>query len=96
MLTDAADSLAQVETVIQREGIECHWRMNGRFSGAFTPRHYAEQAAKVGTYNARPVSARTWCRASSSARRSLPTTTTAAWWWNAPASFIRRCTTAAC
>ena len=40
MLTDAADLLAQVETVIQREGIECYWRMNGRFSGAFTPRHY--------------------------------------------------------
>ena len=52
MLADAADSLAQVETVIQREGIECYWRMNGRFSGAYTPRHYAEQEAKVGTYNA--------------------------------------------
>jgi len=51
MLSDAADSLAQVETVIQREGIECHWRMNGRFSGAYTPRHYAEQQAKVATYN---------------------------------------------
>ncbi|MGD9886084.1 MAG: NAD(P)/FAD-dependent oxidoreductase [Reyranella sp.] len=51
MLADAADSLAQVETVIRREGIECHWRMTGRFSGAFTPRHYAEQAARVGTYN---------------------------------------------
>ncbi len=52
MLADAADSLAQVQTVIEREGIECHWRMSGRFSGAFTPRYYAEQAAKVGTYNA--------------------------------------------
>src|SRR5262249_6216487 len=52
MLADAADSLAQVETVIQREGIECHWRMNGRFSGAYTPRHYAEQETKAGTYNA--------------------------------------------
>jgi glycine/D-amino acid oxidase-like deaminating enzyme len=51
MLADAADSLAQVETVIRREGIECHWRMSGRFSGAYTPRHYAEQAEKVGTYN---------------------------------------------
>ena len=51
MLSDAADSLAQVETVIQREGIECYWRMNGRFSGAYTPRHYAEQATKVGTFN---------------------------------------------
>src|SRR5882724_5251930 len=52
MLADAADSLVQVETVIRREAIECHWRMTGRFSGAYTPRHYAEQAAKVGTYNA--------------------------------------------
>src|SRR6185437_8567377 len=52
MLADAADSLTQVETVIQREGIECHWRMNGRFSGAYTPRHFQEQSAKVGTYNA--------------------------------------------
>ncbi|MDP1965156.1 MAG: FAD-dependent oxidoreductase, partial [Reyranella sp.] len=51
MLADAADSLTQVETVIQREGIDCHWRMNGRFSGAYTPRHYKEQEAKVGTYN---------------------------------------------
>ena len=51
MLSDAADSLSQVETVIQREGIECHWRMNGRFSGAYTPRHFAEQQAKVATYN---------------------------------------------
>jgi len=51
MLSDAADSLAQVETVIEREGIECHWRMNGRFSGAYTPRHFAEQQAKVATYN---------------------------------------------
>ena len=52
MLADAADSLAQVETVINREGIECHWRMSGRFSGAYTPRHYREQESKVGTYNA--------------------------------------------
>jgi glycine/D-amino acid oxidase-like deaminating enzyme len=51
MLRDAAQSLAQVETVIEREGIECHWRVLGRFVGAYTPRHYAEQAAKVATYN---------------------------------------------
>ena len=95
MLADAADSLQQVETVIQREGIDCHWRMNGRFSGAYTPRHYAEHPRSRRT-TTRRRSAPTWCRASSSARRSPPTTTTAAWWWSAPASFIRRCTTAAC
>ena len=51
LLHDAADSLSQVETVIQREGVECHWRILGRFVGAYTPRHYAEQAKKIGTYN---------------------------------------------
>src|SRR6266446_4321141 len=34
LLHDAADSLSQVETVIEREGIECHWRILGRFVGA--------------------------------------------------------------
>jgi glycine/D-amino acid oxidase-like deaminating enzyme len=52
MLTDAAESLTQVQTVIAREGIECHWRVTGRFVGAYTPRHYQAYEAKVGTYNA--------------------------------------------
>src|SRR4029453_4593504 len=51
IIADDGDSLAQVEAVIRREGIDCHWPMNGRFSGAYTPRHYDEQAAKVGTFN---------------------------------------------
>jgi glycine/D-amino acid oxidase-like deaminating enzyme len=51
LLHDAADSLSQVETVIERECIECHWRILGRFVGAYTPRHYAEQAKKIGAYN---------------------------------------------
>ena len=51
MLRDASESLDQVETVIQREGIECHWRRSGRFIGAYTPRHYAELEKKAGTYN---------------------------------------------
>jgi glycine/D-amino acid oxidase-like deaminating enzyme len=37
--------------LIQREGIECHWRRSGRFIGAFTPQHYAQQEKKVGTYS---------------------------------------------
>ena len=49
LLSEAADSLTQVETVIKRESIECHWRCSGRFTGAYTPRHYDEQAAKVGS-----------------------------------------------
>ena len=51
MLHDAADALKQVEAVIQREGIECHWHLRGRFVGAFTPVHYAEMARKVAAYN---------------------------------------------
>lgn len=51
MLHDAGESLKQVETVIQREGIECHWHLRGRFVGAFTPGHYAELAKKVAAYN---------------------------------------------
>jgi len=51
MLTDGAEPLTQVQTVIEREGIECYWRLWGRFVGAYTPQHYAQQAAKVGTYN---------------------------------------------
>ncbi|QQS13384.1 MAG: FAD-binding oxidoreductase [Rhodospirillales bacterium] len=51
MLTDAAESLTQVQTVIEREGIDCHWRLAGRFVGAYTPRHYRDQAAKLGAYN---------------------------------------------
>ena len=51
MLRDAAESLKQVETIIEREGIECHWHLRGRFIGAFTPKHYAEQEKKVAMYN---------------------------------------------
>jgi glycine/D-amino acid oxidase-like deaminating enzyme len=51
MLADGAESLTQVQTVIEREGIECYWRLWGRFVGAYTPQHYAQQEAKVGTYN---------------------------------------------
>jgi glycine/D-amino acid oxidase-like deaminating enzyme len=51
MLRDAAESLKQVEAVIEREGIECHWRLRGRFIGAFTPAHYADLEKKVAMYN---------------------------------------------
>jgi glycine/D-amino acid oxidase-like deaminating enzyme len=51
LLRDAAESLKQVETLIEREGIECHWHLRGRFIGAFTPGHYAELEKKVAMYN---------------------------------------------
>ena len=51
MLHDAAESLKLVETLIERERIECHWHLRGRFIGAFTPGHYASQEKKVAVYN---------------------------------------------
>jgi glycine/D-amino acid oxidase-like deaminating enzyme len=51
MLHDAAESLKHVEAIIEREGIECHWHLRGRFIGAFTPGHYADQEKKVAMYN---------------------------------------------
>ena len=46
-----ADSLSVLEDIIAREGIECGLHRTGRFIGAWTPRHYADLATKVETYN---------------------------------------------
>lgn len=39
-LHDAAESFGLVETLIEREGIACHYQRSGRFVGAFVPAHY--------------------------------------------------------
>lgn len=46
-----ADSLTVLTDIIAREKIECGLMMNGRFTGAWTPRHYADMATKVEAYN---------------------------------------------
>jgi glycine/D-amino acid oxidase-like deaminating enzyme len=46
-----ADSLTTVEDIIAREGIECGLIRKGRFVGAWTPKHYDDQAAKVEMFN---------------------------------------------
>ncbi len=46
-----ADSLTTVEDIISREKIECGLVRRGRFVGAWTPKHYAELAAKVDMFN---------------------------------------------
>ena len=46
-----AESLSVLEDIIVREKIECGLHRNGRFVGAWTPRHYADLASKVDTYN---------------------------------------------
>jgi glycine/D-amino acid oxidase-like deaminating enzyme len=46
-----ADSLATVQDIIAREGIDCGLITKGRFVGAWTPRHYEDLAAKVEMFN---------------------------------------------
>jgi glycine/D-amino acid oxidase-like deaminating enzyme len=50
-LAAGSDSLSVLEDIIAREKIECGLIKKGRFVGAWTPRHYAEQAAKVEMFN---------------------------------------------
>ncbi len=88
LLSDAADAFGLIERLIAEEGIQCHWQKRGRFQGAWTPKHYAAQAARVDKL--------TWSRANASARKWPATTITAAWWWNAPPACIRPCITRAC
>jgi glycine/D-amino acid oxidase-like deaminating enzyme len=52
MVGDAAESFTHLETVIAREGIDCHYERTGRFVGAFAPSHYRRFAARVEMLNA--------------------------------------------
>jgi glycine/D-amino acid oxidase-like deaminating enzyme len=51
MLSDASDAYSLIDRLIERESIECFWQKQGRFVGAWTPKHYAAQAAKVAVLN---------------------------------------------
>lgn len=52
MITDAAQALDHIETVIKRETIDCDYVHSGRFSGAFTPAHYRSQIKQCEMLNA--------------------------------------------
>lgn len=51
LLTDGADAFSTIERLIVEEGIECFWQKNGRFVGAWTPKHYEYQASRVAKLN---------------------------------------------
>jgi glycine/D-amino acid oxidase-like deaminating enzyme len=51
LLGNGSDSLALIEDIIRRENIECFWRRSGRFSGAYTRKHYDQLAAKLELLN---------------------------------------------
>jgi len=51
MLADGFDAFSLIERLIAEENIACHWQKTGRFVGAWTPSHYAYQAARVDQLN---------------------------------------------
>jgi glycine/D-amino acid oxidase-like deaminating enzyme len=51
LLGNGSDSLSLIEDIIKRENIECFWERKGRFSGAYTRKHYDQLAAKVAMLN---------------------------------------------
>jgi glycine/D-amino acid oxidase-like deaminating enzyme len=52
LLASGVDSMAAIEDIIEREGLQAHYIRHGRFMGAFTPAHYDDLAAKVADFNA--------------------------------------------
>src|SRR5436309_13053329 len=51
LLADAADAFSLIERLIEDEKIACFWQKNGRFVGAWTPKHYAYQARRLAGLN---------------------------------------------
>ncbi len=51
-LADAGDAFALIETLIEREKIECGWHRAGYFLGAWCRKHFNELAHKVELLNA--------------------------------------------
>src|SRR5437762_13511598 len=51
LLADAADAFSLIERLIEDEKIDCFWQKNGRFAGAWTPKHYAYQAERLAGLN---------------------------------------------
>ena len=52
LYADAADSFSLVETLIEREKIDCEWTRTGRFGGAWCSSHYNKLAGKIDSLNA--------------------------------------------
>ncbi len=52
LLAGGAESMSNLETMIQRENLDCHYVRCGRFIGAYTPAHFDTMAEKVSSLNA--------------------------------------------
>jgi glycine/D-amino acid oxidase-like deaminating enzyme len=52
ILASGHDAFSLIETLIEREGIDCYWEKKGRFVGAWTPNDYKLQESRVASLNA--------------------------------------------
>ncbi len=52
ILASGYDAFSLIESLIEREKIDCFWEKTGRFVGAWTPNDYAYQERRVATLNA--------------------------------------------
>lgn len=52
ILASGSDAFGLIESLIAREGIDCHWEKTGRFVGAWTPKDYRYQESRVAALNA--------------------------------------------
>ena len=51
ILASASDAFSLIETIIDREKIDCSWEKKGRFVGAWTPSDYKAQENRVAELN---------------------------------------------
>jgi glycine/D-amino acid oxidase-like deaminating enzyme len=51
LLGDGAASFTLIEDIIRREAIPCFWERSGRFSGAYTKKHYEALATRLDLLN---------------------------------------------
>jgi len=56
MLASGSDAFSLIETLIERERIDCGWEKKGRFVGAWTPRDYRFQEQRIANLNAAAAS----------------------------------------
>lgn len=52
IMASGHDAFSLIETLIERERIDCFWEKKGRFVGAWTPKDYKFQESRVASLNA--------------------------------------------
>lgn len=51
ILASGLDAFSHIESIIERERIDCYWEKKGRFVGAWTPNDYRYQEQRIATLN---------------------------------------------